>query len=120
MVAPDDIPRRLIVCGGRDYLDRDAVRRVIGLLDPGLTVVHGAARGADQMAATFAQQRGIELEPHPADWDRLGRGAGPLRNREMLQAGAAAVVAFKGGTGTKDMCRIAYDAGLPVLRVYCR
>jgi hypothetical protein len=108
---------RLLVCGGRDYTDRATVFAVLDRVHahrPITCLVHGAARGADSLGAAWAISRGIHTEPHPADWLRLGKAAGPLRNAEMLATGVDGVLAFPGGRGTAHMVRIAREAGVPV------
>lgn len=122
----------MIVCGGRDYGDR---ARVFDVLDKFLArnehvrIIHGAARGADLLADTWARWRnevhGTEATAMPADWKAHGRAAGPKRNELMLaellfrQKGGhkIGVVAFPGGKGTAHMRRIAEDAGVWVLVV---
>ncbi len=111
---------RVIVTGGRDYRDREAVyavldemRRVYGTL----CIVHGAARGADQLAHEWAVSRGQEVERHTAQWDLHGKAAGPIRNAEMVACGADLAVAFPGGTGTADCVRRCEEAGSPVRRM---
>jgi predicted Rossmann-fold nucleotide-binding protein len=110
---------RVLVCGGRDYTDRGAVYLALDRLHEkrGIDVViHGAARGADTLAADWAAANGVPAEPYPADWSR-GRQAGPVRNQLMLDQGRPdGVVAFPGGAGTADMCRRAEAAGLRVWR----
>ena len=107
--------RRVIVCGGRNYRDRNRVAAVLGRLDPGTDIiVHGGAPGADRLAADVAAERGFAVEEHPADWDRHGKAAGPIRNQQMLDAGADLVIAFPGGRGTADMKRRARAAGVAV------
>lgn len=109
---------RVIVCGGRNYSDGSTVARVLSSLDPrSLTVVHGGAPGADSLADDWCRTFGVAVDPHPADWKRYGRAAGPIRNREMVNAGADLVIAFPGGDGTADCVRAAYDADLTVLEV---
>lgn len=108
---------RVIVCGGRDYADRATVAGILGLLRDGITIVHGAATGADTLAAEEAERWGVEVEPHPADWTRHGKAAGPIRNQQMLNTGADLVIAFPGGRGTAHMVRIAREAGVPVMEV---
>ncbi len=105
---------RVIVCGGRNYAKREFMAEVIRGLAPETTVVHGAAPGADTLAGELAKERGLAVEEHPADWKKYGRSAGPLRNREMLAAGAELVVAFPGGAGTGHMLGIAREAGLMI------
>ncbi len=112
---------RVIVCGGRTYDNEDAVEAEIVALvaehGADITVVHGAAPGADSLAASAAVKLGLEREAHPADWSTYGRAAGPIRNQEMADGGADLCVAFPGGLGTADMVRRANAAGIPVRQV---
>ncbi|GAA4928865.1 hypothetical protein GCM10023224_05250 [Streptomonospora halophila] len=109
---------RIIVTGGRDYGDADTVERALrGHLPGPHTIVHGGAPGADRLAHSVARGLDWELEPHPADWERHGRAAGPIRNVEMARAGADLCIAFPGGRGTADMVARAEAAGTPVRRV---
>ena len=100
---------RVIVCGGRAYSDRARVFSALDRLhaEKGIDcVIHGACpTGADRWADEWAKERGVAVEPHPADWIRLGRWAGPCRNSEMIDAKPDGVVAFPGGRGTADMVR---------------
>lgn len=107
---------RIIVCGGRDYADVEAVclaLRPYKLVKA--TVVVGDARGADKLAAMVAMDFGMPVEVHEADWKGLGRSAGPHRNQEMVDAGADLLLAFPGGRGTADCVRRAQAAGIPML-----
>lgn len=113
--------RKVLVCGGRDYSDR---RKVYAILDrlhseaPIWRIVTGGANGADLLACDWAAMRSIEYIKYPANWEELGRKAGPLRNREMLERESPSlVVAFPGGAGTANMIRLATDALVPVMTV---
>jgi hypothetical protein len=115
---------RLLVCGGRDYSDRERLFRILDAAMRGLTfevLIHGGATGADALAADWAKARGVKPLPFPiskADWDRYGKGAGPRRNEKMLREGAPTlVIAFPGKDGTADMVRRAKAAGLRVVEV---
>ena len=113
---------RFIVCGGRDFDDSRKVFRALDVLRSlhGFDVlVHGACpTGADAMAARWAEIKGVRVEVHPADWERHGRRAGPVRNQAMANAGADGCIAFPGGNGTEDMVRRAIAAGIKVWRPY--
>lgn len=115
---------RVLVCGGRDYTDREAVFAALDRLhaERGVDVViHGDAAGADTQARLWAVARGIAHHPYPAEWEKHGRGAGPIRNQEMLDGGKPdGVVAFPGGRGTADMVRRAEAAGLKIWFPYGR
>lgn len=54
------------------------------LPDHDFTLIHGAAKGADMVAATFARQLGWRVIGVPANWGKYGKQAGPVRNRLML------------------------------------
>ena len=111
---------RVIVCGGRDYTDSDAIHERLTQLqavEPMAVIIHGAAPGADLLAGHIAGTLGYRVEAHPADWTRHGKAAGPIRNQEMLNAGADLVIAFPGGRGTKDMINRAERAGVRVERI---
>lgn len=121
---------RVIVCGGRHYDDEDAIRDEMERLhywygtEEVVTIVHGASRfwdrasrrwiGADYLASKVAVEFGMGVEPHRADWERYGRPAGPIRNREMASLGAELVLAWPGGSGTADMVNAAREYGIPV------
>lgn len=112
---------RVLVCGGRDC---EKQKEVFAVLDryhaerPFSVVIHGAARGADTLAGQWAAARGVPVEEYPADWQRLGNGAGPARNARMLRDGRPeVVVAFPGRRGTHDMTERATRARVPVVRI---
>ncbi len=110
----------ILVCGGRDFTDAVAVGRALGRYDSANPprLVHGDARGADRIAADIATDCQWQVVAYPADWERLGPAAGPIRNRAMIeQEHPDVVLAFPGGRGTADMVRKAEAAGIPVERV---
>jgi len=108
---------RVIVCGGRDYADEDTIRERLKLLrdvSADVTIIHGAAPGADSLAGHVATTLGFDVEAHPANWGKHGKAAGPIRNQEMLDSVVDLVIAFPGGRGTQDMTNRAKKAGVPV------
>lgn len=111
---------RLIVCGGRDFCDRDFVYAMLDVCHKrnGIAcVIHGAARGADTIAADWCVARGVHAEAFPADWDKHGKAAGALRNQRMLDEGRPdGIIAFPGGRGTADMVRRGLSTGVKVWR----
>lgn len=109
----------ILVCGDRNWENRAAIHRELSKYDPLKDVVmHGAARGADSIAGNVADQLRFAVKPYPADWEKHGKAAGPIRNRLMLEKRPDLVLAFhqdlESSKGTKDMCRIARAKGIPV------
>jgi YspA, cpYpsA-related SLOG family len=119
---------RVLVTGSRTWEDETLIIKVLGeawaVTPPGeeFVIVHGdCPRGADAVADYVARAMGWEVEPHPADWDRFGKAAGPLRNIEMVKAGADVCLAFirDGSRGASHCARTAQAAGIPVVRYEC-
>lgn len=110
---------RLLVCGGRDYTDQVTAFRLLDrvhALCPVTCIIQGNARGADALGKQWAISRGIPHDDYPAQWNTHGKGAGPIRNQQMLTEGKPdKVIAFPGGSGTADMVRRSRVAGLKVL-----
>src|SRR6266403_304742 len=94
---------RVLVCGGRDYEDRDAVYAELDALakEHGwLTIIEGGAMGADRLAQDWARDRYHGTVKVVADWKVYGKAAGPIRNAKMLERGKPdLVLAFPGGNG---------------------
>lgn len=110
---------RVAVTGGRDFTDRAFIHRVLDAFHakkPISVLIHGDARGADKLSASWAKAVGVEVLVFPADWERYRNRAGPVRNRQMLREGLPdIVIAFPGGSGTKDMVSAAGAANVKVL-----
>jgi len=112
----------VIVCGGRNYTDRDHISNTLLSLDkkegPFDCIIHGCATGADREGMIWAQTMGILHAPFQADWRAHRKIAGLLRNQRMIDEGRPdLVIAFPGGNGTADMVKRAKRAGLKVIEV---
>lgn len=111
---------RVLVTGSRDWADVRLIERVLAEVSccmpaEHMTLVHGAARGADQQTADIARALGWRLEAHPADWDRLGRSAGYIRNQQMVDTRPDLCLAFSrnASKGTAHCISAARKAGIP-------
>lgn len=109
---------KVLVCGGRDYSDRERVFEVLDQLDASChigCVIQGGARGADALGDAWAEERQRASATFKAPWNALGKRAGPVRNGWMLEYGQPdLVVAFPGGSGTANMVSRAKAAGIEV------
>ena len=108
-------PKRVLVTGSRDWRNGDAVVAALDAANPTVVVHGGCPTGADAFAEQWCWERGVVQEVYPADWN-LGRKAGPLRNKQMVDDGADLVLAFvrdgsRGASGTVELAR---KAGIPV------
>lgn len=92
MEVDKDLKARVVIFGGRDYCDKDTFYKEVDeiLTDWGLTndwieIVEGGARGTDYLASLYAKDRGISHKQFKANWDKYGKSAGPIRNKEMAE-----------------------------------
>lgn len=157
---PDPIPAeaarpyRILVTGSRTWDDwatvwtalEDAVEQAYRQGHREYVVIHGGAKGADQIAANWCEEHAawydnasqvLAEERHPADWAapcgpicrtphrkrRLDGStycpwAGWTRNQAMVDLGADLCLAFilNNSRGTADCIRRAEKAGIPVRR----
>ena len=115
--------------GSREWTNYQLVADTLGAWidehdpDGTATLVYGDCQtGADRQARSFWLTAGGPIETHPANWQRYGKVAGPLRNQEMVDAGADKCIAFfKRGAanrGTADCVARARAAGIPVQEVW--
>ena len=113
--------KRILVTGSRTWADATTIAAVLRRWrTPDAVLVHGGARGADRIAARIWRARGLPTEEHPADWPRHGRAAGPIRNQQMVQAGADVCLAFiqDHSRGATDCATAAEYAGIPTHRYH--
>lgn len=108
---------KVIIAGGRDFKpDNKAYDWTLETLrNIGCTqIVSGGARGADSFGEYIAKQTKTSLIIFNADWNKHGRAAGPIRNRQMAEY-ADALIVFPGGRGTNNMIQNAKDKGLMII-----
>lgn len=107
---------RMIVCGGRDYSLSEYDYGILTGIDavwPVTELVSGGCAGADTGAERWARNKQIPIKRFLPDWAKLGKSAGPLRNKEMAEYADSCVV-FDGGRGTADMALKATEHELVV------
>lgn len=121
----------IIVCtGGRDFADLVLVHNVLGGLNPSFVYVGDCPTGVDNFVRKWCEQRknsnnglvvDFDFAVFDADWDGLGRPAGPIRNAKMCAAAAKAgcniLIAFPGNKGTNDCVRHGKSHRMNILRV---
>jgi hypothetical protein len=107
---------RILVCGSRHFNNYELLEEKLNEIEI-TTIIEGEAKGADRLGRRYGEERGIEVLRFPALWDKHGKAAGPIRNKQMLDEGRPElVVAFRGpnSRGTQNMINQATKAGIPV------
>lgn len=123
----------IIVTGGRHFGDIPGQGLIVSDTLDGLggadLIVVGDASGADLRARSWASVRKVPYAVFPANWDRFGKAAGPIRNTKMIDFAIAAqtsvgflpvpvrLIAFPGGRGTAHCIAAARKMGIEVIEV---
>lgn len=99
---------KTIIAGSRGITRYAYLLQAIELSGFDITeVVSGTCRGPDRMGERYAADKGLPIKRFPADWDRLGKSAGFVRNLEMAKYADACIVLWDGKSrGTKHMIDI--------------
>ena len=103
-----------VIIAGTRYKDKDAkivfddynlVVEAVARSGFNITeVVSGTAIGADRLGEKWAIANGIPIKEIPADWNRYGNAAGPMRNKAMAEYADAAIVVWDGKSpGSRNM-----------------
>ena len=101
---------KLIVAGGRDFNDYQLLANTINYLalneyaDKEVSIVSGMAMGADKLGFSFAISHNVKKYLFPTDWDKYGKSAGMIRNKEMGNFSDGLLAFWDGQSrGTKQM-----------------
>lgn len=110
---------KVLVCGGREFNNYDLLKEILDEVNHELNIsviIEGDSRGADKLSEIWAINNGIFVEKYPADWNKFGKAAGFIRNKQMLTNGKPdLVIAFKGGNGTNNMVEQAMKNNIQVI-----
>jgi hypothetical protein len=112
---------KLVIFGDRNFTDYKTLKLIIESCESFkkgfiTQVISGKARGADTLGERWAREHNIPVLSYPAEWDKYGKGAGPIRNRQMAEV-ADIGIGFLAPTskGTKDMIKTCRKFKVPIL-----
>ena len=108
---------KIAIAGSRDYTNYDEASKYIDMCirelaeDKDIIILSGRCRGADLLGERYANEHGYKTELFPARWDRYGKTAGIIRNKEMVNA-ADCIICFWDGKskGTGALINLAQKA----------
>lgn len=113
--------KRVAVAGCRQYENYEEAKEYIDFCISEirkkytLVLVSGGCRGADALGERYAAENGLKTEKYPADWEKYGRAAGPMRNKKIAEISDYIICFWDGQSkGTKSLLRFAEKAGKPV------
>ena len=107
---------KIAVVGSRDITVADIGRYI----SDGEEIVSGGAVGIDSCAAEYARKNGIKLTVFLPQYERYGRAAPIVRNKEIVDY-ADKIIAFWNGSskGTLSVIRYAEKIGKPCEIILC-
>ncbi len=83
------------------------VREIILSIPKGDWIVTGDARGVDSCVARLAKNLGVPWLTIPAEWDRLGKAAGPIRNEVIVSLASVVYALWDGESpGTRSVIKL--------------
>jgi hypothetical protein len=112
--------KRIAFTGGAECNDVDAIWAALDKArakHPDMVLLHGGSpRGAERIAACWADNRKVSQVVFKPDWTRDGRAAPFKRNDRLLEALPIGVVVFPGSGISANLADKAKRLGIPVWR----
>jgi hypothetical protein len=109
---------RIVVTGGGEYQDHDLIWSVLDKAlarHPDMVLLHGGTpKGAELIAAKWAEHRKVAQVVFKPDWTRHRKAAPFRRNDAMLDASPVGVIAFPGSGITANLVEKAKAKRIPV------
>jgi len=99
----------LIIAGSRNiHVSASFISDVLrhfGVLPPTVdSVICGMANGVDMCGKAWAEHWCLPVVECPADWDKYGRSAGPIRNEQMARKADTLLLIWDGSSkGSSNM-----------------
>lgn len=117
---------KILICGGRHFCNYALLENVADNVIKGqdfseIEIVSGHCIGADRMGEEYAKRHDYALKIFPAEWEKYGKRAGPIRNKQMIDYIAEfenkIVIAFTSlnTKGTKNTIALAKKANIRVI-----
>ena len=107
---------KVVVAGCRYYDDYSEAKEYIDLCladiknENDIIIVSGGAKGADTLGERYAKENDFKIEKYPANWEKYGKSAGPMRNKKMAQSSDMVICFWDGESrGTRSMIEYANE-----------
>ena len=106
--------KRVVIAGSRNYNDYVEAKKYIDFCissirkEHTIIILSGGCRGADLLGESYAKENGMKIERFPANWNKYGKSAGVIRNRQMAVTCDYVICFWDGASrGTKSMIELA-------------
>ena len=111
---------KLAIVGSRTFNDYDILKKNITAIfevNKISEIISGGAIGADTLAEIFADEYHIKKTIIKPEWNKYGRGAGLMRNTEIVKQADFVFAFYKKSKGTKDTIEKALKSNTPLFIV---
>ncbi len=113
--------KRIVISGSRNYLNYYEAKEYIDYVTKdlmkkyNLIFISGTCKGADALGERYAKENNYKIEYYPAQWEKYGKKAGPIRNRQMAEV-ADYIICFWDGKSldTKSMIKYSKEINKPL------
>lgn len=105
---------KFIICGGRDYADRDRLIQVLEGVHKKCTIhaiIEGGSNGADRLARDWALEKGAQV------FTAIASGDEQRQHSAMLALEPDGVIAFHDGFQCRDLTRMAELSDVKVMHI---
>jgi predicted Rossmann fold nucleotide-binding protein DprA/Smf involved in DNA uptake len=117
---------KLAIVGSRNFNNYEQLKAIVweffkirkGNI-PQDIIISGGAKGADYLAKKYTEEYKIKYKEFPANWTKYGKAAGPIRNKQIVDA-CDVVLAFleENSKGTANTVKLAKEAKKPTFIIY--
>ena len=107
---------RIAIIGSRGFSSYKLLSEVLEKYESNISlVVSGGARGADTVGENWAKRRDIPVKIFKPDWDRYGKSAGYVRNKEIISNCDGCIVFWDGeSTGAQHSFKLCKELSKPL------
>ena len=111
---------KIVFTGGLEFNDHEAIWRQLDRVQakhPDMVLLHGGSpKGAERIAAAWAENRKVTQIAYKPDWTRHAKAAPFKRNDAMLEVLPIGVIVFPGSGIQENLSDKARRLGIPVWR----
>ncbi|MBF0266656.1 MAG: DUF2493 domain-containing protein [Gammaproteobacteria bacterium] len=107
---------KLAIIGSRSFNNYDLLKSTLNDNFNNITcIISGGAKGADSLAEKYAFENNIATIIFKPDWKKYGRGAGIIRNKDIISNSDAAIAFWDGESkGTLNSINLCEKEQTPI------
>jgi len=114
--------KKIGIIGSRDFNDYEVMEKTIDMIvhpDDITHIISGGSRGADRLGEKYATKHGIMTKIYAPQWVKFGKGAGMIRNSDIIQDSDFVFIFWDGiSKGTADSISLCHKYKVPYIVVF--